>query len=105
KEYYLAVLKEDSRNALVAAYLSQILVGESLLVPIMGIHSAELGLQYARTAISMDPFCQQGYLSLAIAYWSLGRIQESSDALENGLEVNASSLYSQGALGALLVFS
>lgn len=105
KEYYLAVLKEDSRNALVAAYLSQILVGESLLVPIMGIHSAELGLQYARTAISMDPFCQQGYLSLAIAYWSLGRIQKSTYALEKGLKVNPRSLDFQGAMGAVLIYS
>ena len=105
KEFYLKVLKADPHNALAAAYLSEILSGESLLIPALAQASGELGLHYARVAITIDPFCQQGYLSLAISNLILERINDCIYALEKGSEVNPHSLDYRSAMGAMLIYT
>ena len=105
KRYYREFIKNEPDNALALAYLSEILSSEMLLSQSMDENAIELGLGYALQAIKIDPYCQQGYLALAMNKLRSKNFEECFRALEQGLEVNPKSIDYKGTIGAMLIYA
>ena len=105
KKYYEDVIKRDPDNAFALAYLSEICSGEILLLHPSDTKRSELAASYAQSAIEINPYCQQGYLALAIHFLLDKKNEECMHTLEEGLEVNPKSVDYRGAMGAMLIFA
>ncbi|HEX6223590.1 MAG TPA: hypothetical protein VFZ52_04230 [Chryseolinea sp.] len=105
KKYYEEVIKREPDNAVAFAYLSEIISGETLLLQPSDTKRTDLAAAYAQTAIEINPYCEQGYLALAIHFLLNQRNDECIHALEQGLEVNPKSIDYRGAMGAMLIFA
>ena len=105
KHYYREIIKNEPDNALALAYLSEILSSEMLLSQSIDENAIELGLGYALHAIKIDPYCQQGYLALAMNKLRSKNFEECFRALEQGLEVNPKSVDYKGTIGAMLIYA
>src|SRR5688572_2323478 len=105
KKYYEEVIKREPDNAMAFAYLSEIISGETLLLQPSDTKRTDLAASYAQTAIDINPYCEQGYLALAIHFLLNQRNDECIHALEQGLEVNPKSIDYRGAMGAMLIFA
>jgi len=105
KKYYEDVIKREPDNAFAHAYLSEILSGEILLLQPTETKRAELAASYAQLAIEINPYCQQGYLALAIHFLLSQKNEECVHTLEQGLEVNPKSIDYRGAMGAMLIYA
>ena len=105
KKYYEDVIKREPENAFALAYLSEILSGEILLLQPTETKRAELAASYAQLAIEINPYCQQGYLALAIHFLLNQKNEECVHILEQGLEVNPKSVDYRGAMGAMLIYA
>jgi TolB-like protein len=105
KKYYEEVIKREPDNAMAFAYLSEIISGETLLLQPSATKRTDLAASYAQTAIDINPYCEQGYLALAIHFLLNQRNEECIHALEQGLEVNPKSIDYRGAMGAMLIFA
>jgi tetratricopeptide (TPR) repeat protein len=105
KKYYEDVIKREPDNAFALAYLSEICSGEILLLHPADAKRAELAASYAHAAIEINPYCQQGYLALAIHFLLDKKNEECLHTLEQGLEVNPKSVDYRGAMGAMLIFA
>ena len=105
KKYYEDVIKREPDNAFALAYLSEILSGEILLLQPSEGKRTELAGTYAQLAIEINPYCQQGYLALAIYFLLNQKNEECVHTLEQGLEVNPKSVDYRGAMGAMLIYA
>jgi TolB-like protein len=105
KKYYEDVIKKEPDNAFALAYLSEILSGEILLLQPSETKRGELAASYAQQAIEINPYCQQGYLALAIHFLLNQKNEECVHTLEQGLEVNPKSVDYRGAMGAMLIYA
>jgi tetratricopeptide (TPR) repeat protein len=105
KKYYEEVIKREPENAFALAYLSEILSGEILLTQPADNKGSELAAYYANRAIEINPYCQQGYLSLAIHFLLSKKNEECIHTLEQGLDVNPKSLDYRGAMGAIMIYA
>ena len=105
KKYYEEVIKREPDNAFALAYLSEILSGETLLLQPTETKRTELAASYAQLAIESNPYCQQGYLALAIHFLLSQKNEECVHTLEQGLEVNPKSVDYRGAMGAMLIYA
>jgi TolB-like protein len=105
KKYYEDVIKKEPDNANALAYLSEIISGELLLLQPSDTKRNDLAASYAQMAIEINPYCQQGYLSLAIHFLLTKKPEECMHTLEQGLEVNPKSVDYLGAMGAMLIYA
>jgi len=105
KKYYEDIIKREPDNAFALAYLSEILSGEILLLQPSETKRTELAASYAQLAIEINPYCQQGYLALAIHFLLNQKNEECLHTLEQGLEVNPKSVDYRGAMGAMLIYA
>lgn len=104
KQYYQEVLKEDSGNALAMSYLS-CLHSTELFMPGLTPGKGNPGIEYATTALRLDPRCQHAYQSLAFNMLVQRRNDECVHALHQGLEINPNSMEYRGAMAAFLIFA
>ena len=79
--------------------------GEILLLQPTETKRTELAASYAQLAIEINPYCQQGYLALAIHFLLNQKNEECVHTLEQGLEVNPKSVDYRGAMGAMLIYA
>lgn len=105
KKHYEEVIKREPDNAFALAYLSEICSGEILLLQPADTKRTDLAASYAQLAIDIDPYCQQGYLALAIHFLLSKKNEECVHTLEQGLEVNPKSVDFRGAMGAMLIYA
>ena len=104
KRYYQEIIKNEPENVPALAYLSEILCGEMLLLQKLEDGTLERSLNYARTAIEIDPYSQQGYLALSINHLLSKKFEDCTHTLEQGLELNPKSLDYMSAMGAILIY-
>ena len=105
RKYYEDVIKREPDNANALAYLSEIMSGEILLLQPSDTKRSDLAASYAQMAIEINPYCQQGYLSLAIHFLLTKKTGECVHTLEQGLELNPKSVDYRGAMGAMLIYA
>jgi len=105
RKFYEDVIKREPDNAFALAYLSEILSGETLLLQSSDNKGSDLAAFYAHRAIEVNPYCQQGYLSLAIHFLLNKKNDECLHILEQGLDVNPKSVDYRGAMGAIQIYA
>jgi adenylate cyclase len=97
------VVKSNPLNDMAWALLGQL----SLLGILFNHTSSEnpliMGLRCARKALKINPLCQHGYISLAMAQICLDNRQGCLDALENARKQNPNASGQTGIIGCLLI--
>ncbi|HMG93577.1 MAG TPA: hypothetical protein VK589_26145 [Chryseolinea sp.] len=104
KLFYNEVIRRDSSNALAYAYLSQISSGELLMNPVDSERSLADGTTFAHRSLKSDPYCQEGYISLATSLLFKGSFSEAVATLEQGARLNQRNNDYRASMGALLIY-
>lgn len=95
----------DPDYAMGWAVLGEILVGGYFMgyTSTLVEHQLEQGVAYARTAIRIDPYCQHGYQTLALAGIFLQNKALSLNAIEEWSRIKPAEAGIMGAMGFVLI--
>jgi TolB-like protein/Tfp pilus assembly protein PilF len=98
-------VKADPSYALGWAVLGELFVGGFFMGHKSGIvdNQLEQAVVYGKKALRLDPSCQQGYQTLALANLFLGRKEESLKAIEEWMKVKPGEAGIKGAMGFVLI--
>ncbi|MEK6479185.1 hypothetical protein WJR50_16685 [Catalinimonas sp. 4WD22] len=104
KEFYHQLIDEEPENALGHAFLCKILIGELLLFPKDKDRDEiiQQGYTHCKSALKLDPLCQQAYIGMAAVYFLEHEKSRCIDILDQGLRVNPRNFDYQNSMGAIL---